>query len=1378
LASSPSAIRDIAGNLLDGNADGSAGDDFVLNFITDKVADQPLTINPLQPLGSMTLLGSATGIFHQAGDADTYSVNLGVGETVSVWLSPTKGDFVGSIEVVDPSGEVIGSATATGVGKATLLQTAAVRRAGIHRVRTIGGSASGEYLLQVYANAALSRAGFLGESLDTLTKAQPIDASSLAFPQGSDRLSVVGRLGTAPELYRFDSTSDRFTSIVLANPSGIPNASDAQIELLDASGNVIAIGTAAGFNAARRIDNYLATTGSVHYVRVTGTAGSAFQLTVFRGSQFEQERNNATTAANPIGRSGQVVGNLSERPFAGGETSFLETTFAAGNGADGNMFNLTTFGSPVLVTALDVHANSSSNSELLVYIRAGGYEGFTSTASAWTLVSSNRINGQGSGIRTPVDVTDFLLQPNTVYGIYITTTGSGLSYTNGTTSYQNDFFRIDAGLGKSYPFGSNFSPRIWNGRVYFDTADREDWYSFDGVAGDDIILETFTGTFGRPVPDMKLELFGPDGALVVAADGGAADGFNVRLAHKLATTGRYTVRATTTQSLGDYGLRLNGSTAALSPLTVAQTNPAADALLVDYPSTYDVVFSEPLLFTSVAATDLTINGQPATGVTIVDAKTLRFDITGLVKSDGLYRVEIAAGSILALSGTPVSSFTTTFDSDKTNPKVTESSITKDAVLPPGRLVYVAKFSEAMATEGLGAEDVVLRETLTGATVIPEAFVYNPLDQTVTVTYGDVPEGTYKLSLLTSATAFRDRRGNLLDGDGNGTGGDPYELDFSVDRGTAAFPLPLIVTHPAGSLVHTTSSPGVIGRAGDIDNFTLDIDAGESFTVVTRPSGSQLSLRVRVLAPDGSVIATGESATLGGSVALQSLNAQTGGTYTIEVTGANGSGAYKVELVLNAAIESESISAAGNGTIATAEPIDAYWRPLGNGGQRLAVLGTVAGDPDLFRVNLSAGQRIHWVVGDPEGRLSSVELLDADGVLLAIAEPYRIEKTFEIPRFIAPRSGDYFLRINGSSAYTLLVTQAADFESGRDVYTTDFAIGSDSNWSPTSTDASSAEFTRFLGRFANNSATLTLPTEPGVAYAIDFDLMIIDTWDGNGPSSGPDFFNVEVAGNVAFRHTFTTSGQNQSYPFAPDLGGKNFGWGAANDAVYRNIRVNFVATAAQTPIRFFGSDLQGVNDESWGIDNVRLRALAPIGNDRVLGHLDRETDRYPFFASPGDKLFLYTTTPGDGPHQPPNDLDTSLRLYDQEGLLVGLGETGAPQNDGRNAAISYTVPAGAGGMYFVDVSGTGRGAYVLHLSGAATPAGVAPRVVATNPANDQPLVGPPTSIELTFSEPLLIDTISPQDLTIDGGASVTGIEIIDSRKVRFLVNVPAAQRAYT
>ncbi len=64
------------------------------------------------------------------------------------------------------------------------------------------------------------------------------------------------------------------------------------------------------------------------------------------------------------------------------------------------------------------------------------------------------------------------------------------------------------------------------------------------------------------------------------------------------------------------------------------------------------------------------------------------------------------------------------------------------------------------------------------------------------------------------------------------------------------------------------------------------------------------------------------------------------------------------------------------------------------------------------------------------------------------------------------------------------------------------------------------FSRFSGRFSDNaSQTLSLSgLTAGQLHTLSFDLLVLDTWDGNNPSAGPDLIDVSVDGTSVLRET--------------------------------------------------------------------------------------------------------------------------------------------------------------------------------------------------------------------------------------------------------------------
>ncbi|MCK4659135.1 MAG: hypothetical protein KAV82_06395, partial [Phycisphaerae bacterium] len=160
-----------------------------------------------------------------------------------------------------------------------------------------------------------------------------------------------------------------------------------------------------------------------------------------------------------------------------------------------------------------------------------------------------------------------------------------------------------------------------------------------------------------------------------------------------------------------------------------------------------------------------------------------------------------------------------------------------------------------------------------------------------------------------------------------------------------------------------------------------------------------------------------------------------------------------------------------------------------------------------------------------------------------------------------------------------------------VHFTDFESGAGGEWSSSATDNSVPNpFTRFSGRFDNSTQTLTLDVVAGLTYELTFDLMIIDSWDGNGPGGGnADWFNVHIDGVRVFHETFSNFDfGNQTYPHAPDVGPAGYGWGGGwPESIYRGVTLSFVPGGSTVQISFSGQDLQEISDESWGIDNVRV-----------------------------------------------------------------------------------------------------------------------------------------------------------------------------------------------
>ena len=158
------------------------------------------------------------------------------------------------------------------------------------------------------------------------------------------------------------------------------------------------------------------------------------------------------------------------------------------------------------------------------------------------------------------------------------------------------------------------------------------------------------------------------------------------------------------------------------------------------------------------------------------------------------------------------------------------------------------------------------------------------------------------------------------------------------------------------------------------------------------------------------------------------------------------------------------------------------------------------------------------------------------------------------------------------------------------YFTDFESGTGPEWAvPGVNQDFPAIFSRFSGRFGNQSQTLVMTNlVPGQVYKLGFDFYVLDSWDG-----GSDIFDVGINGTSVFHESFANyngnppSG-NQSYPGAPDEGRADFGFTQGYvDAIYRNIEISFTASNSVTAIDFTGLNLENLDNESWGLDNVSV-----------------------------------------------------------------------------------------------------------------------------------------------------------------------------------------------
>jgi len=177
------------------------------------------------------------------------------------------------------------------------------------------------------------------------------------------------------------------------------------------------------------------------------------------------------------------------------------------------------------------------------------------------------------------------------------------------------------------------------------------------------------------------------------------------------------------------------------------------------------------------------------------------------------------------------------------------------------------------------------------------------------------------------------------------------------------------------------------------------------------------------------------------------------------------------------------------------------------------------------------------------------------------------------------------------------------------YNNNFEGAVGEGWSNTSTDTTPSGRI-FLGRFGNDTVSLTLTGLPDhTDVTVSFDLFIIGAWDGNRTDNGlgPDLWTVSVRGGLTLIQTTFGNGDpnsvyRQSYPgWYPDaqnpkrsgaeenntLGYPDpSGFTPIQDSVYQ-LSFKFSHSASTLTLDFAGAGLQSLDDESWGLDNLRV-----------------------------------------------------------------------------------------------------------------------------------------------------------------------------------------------
>lgn len=319
--------------------------------------------------------------------------------------------------------------------------------------------------------------------------------------------------------------------------------------------------------------------------------------------------------------------------------------------------------------------------------------------------------------------------------------------------------------------------------------------------------------------------------------------------------------------------------------------------------------------------------------------------------------------------------------------------------------------------------------------------------------------------------------------------EPLEERILLNGGT--FPTPLDALLPAGSLLFTQTASTRFDAPGQVDNFTLSLDADQSLALLFSPQGGPSTTRLRLFDPAGVPLGSAES---DGPVLLPLTHATAAGTYTIEVSALAGSGDYQLSAFLNAVLEQELVSGTNN-TTAAAQDLSPSSFPLG-AGDRLAARGQTGPGDDFYSFTLDAGSVVTLALAGTSAL--GLELRDAAGQPAAVGLPGADPLTQEIRSLPAPATGTYYARVSGAAGvpYQLVVARNADLEN-----------------EPNNTLATADDIGSTFRVFGSNRGSSRVPplpneTEPNNNIAQANDL------SGSFQLTSPNTYDASVQGTVS------------------------------------------------------------------------------------------------------------------------------------------------------------------------------------------------------------------------------------------------------------------------
>lgn len=703
-------------------------------------------------------------------------------------------------------------------------------------------------------------------------------------------------------------------------------------------------------------------------------------------------------------------------------------------------------------------------------------------------------------------------------------------------------------------------------------------------------------------------------------------------------------------------------------LAVDATTPADGAVQLPF-TTLSLHFNEPFDPATVGVNDLVVSQGRVTAAQVIDAQTVEYTLDG-VTVEGAMTARLAAGAMTDAFGNPGLAYTGNFITDigwtflsaPAQSRTPGGSLVHDssavgiigppddgdvffAVLDPRQTVSMVitpttptglqpgvrlfAFSETeFELVGVAEAAAANQAAVIQAVRTPDQIAGNPPAPLFyfAVVYGaNQTTGGYRVQL----TLNGDNESEAHNGASNDTLATAQDL-------TAAFQaLYAGQAEPSRAAVLGRTDAG---NANDYYSFTLA--AGQNATLaltgLTNPN-----VNLDIVDAGDNVVAVGQRGA-GNVTELVSNFTPIAGTYYARVRGA-ANGEYNLLITRNANFDTE-----GNNTFAAAQAIPTG-RVLARVGG-LAATGSVPSGSIPLPANINDGTGFLWDI-QRNGSITNGTNDAYDGGLVHANFPATA--------------------VTGETEENRREVVIGPFTVGQVQVTRKVFVPSDQGYTRyleivTNPGASAVNYTMNINtNLGSDGGTIAVATSSGdLVFTRDDNWLITDDSDGAGD---PTMLHVMAGPDARLRPT-TLSRNADSVVYS---------YGLALEPGETKIIMHF-ASQNQNQATALAKAPQ--------LEGLGLNALAGLTNEEqaaiVNFNLGDATDIYQVTANVGQVLSLGTTTPGDNYGDFDNQLDPLVRVYDANFNLVAQDDNSGA--DGRNAALNYTVPAGAGGTYYLEV----------------------------------------------------------------------------------------------